>query len=189
VACSLPRGQTRAFTAKTDTNLRPPCGHRRVAARSGRHCASAALVGLADVWSKWGRGERPRSSTDGWMSKQRSLLPALLTTREAAAALGVHERTLRRYMSSGLLAYRRLPGGHYRIPAESIRDLWAGDDSSNPDRRRGPQGTGGPSADASGSGGTRVRRSRRRLHDEGADSYDLSPETLAALRARTVGDG
>lgn len=70
------------------------------------------------------------------MSKQRTSHPALLTTREAAAALGVHERTLRRYMSSGLLVYRRLPGGHYRIPEESIRDLWGGEDLSNLDGRR-----------------------------------------------------
>jgi excisionase family DNA binding protein len=124
------------------------------------------------------------------MSKQRaSHSTRLLTTREAAAELGVHERTLRRYMSSGLLVYRRLPGGHYRIPEESIRNLWGGEDSSNLDGRRRPQKTGRPSADVSGVGETRVRRSRRRLGDEGADSYDLSPETLAALRARTVGDG
>jgi excisionase family DNA binding protein len=124
------------------------------------------------------------------MSKERdSHSTRLLTTREAAAELGVHERTLRRYMSSGLLAYQRLPGGHYRIPEESIRNLWAGEDSPNLDRRRRPQRTDRPSAGVSSSGETSVRRSRRHLDDERADSYDLSPETLAALRARTVGDG
>jgi hypothetical protein len=81
-------------------------------------------------------------------------------------------------MSSGLLVYRRLPGGHYRIPEESIRNLWGGEDSSNLDGRRRPQKTGWPSADVSGVGETRVRRSRRRLGDEGADSYDLMPVSL-----------
>jgi excisionase family DNA binding protein len=75
------------------------------------------------------------------MSNARYPYPTrLLTTREAAAALGVHERTLRRYVSSGLLGCRRLPGGHYRIPEEAIRDLWSAGDarSQGVDGRRGP---------------------------------------------------
>ena len=63
----------------------------------------------------------------------------LLTTREAAAALGVHERTLRRYIASGFLACRRLPGGHYRIPEDAIIDFWdEGDDAGRRGRRRAP---------------------------------------------------
>jgi excisionase family DNA binding protein len=191
-ARSLLCGQTRAFAAKTDTNPWPPCGHGRVVAGCPvyRHYARIGHGVLAADRLRWAGGVWLRSSMDEPMSKERdSHSTRLLTTREAAAELGVHERTLRRYMSSGLLAYQRLPGGHYRIPEESIRNLWAGEDSPNLDRRRRPQRTDRPSAGVPSSGEPRVRRSRRHLDDEGADSYDLSPETLAALRARTVGDG
>ncbi len=44
-----------------------------------------------------------------------------LSTREAAAALGVHERTLRRHIASGRLAYRKLPRGHYSIPTKAMK--------------------------------------------------------------------
>jgi excisionase family DNA binding protein len=54
-----------------------------------------------------------------------------LSTREAAAALGVHERTLRRYVSSGLLGCRRLPGGRYRIPEEAIHEFCVAGDASH----------------------------------------------------------
>ncbi len=54
---------------------------------------------------------------------------------------GVHERTLPRYMSSGLLGCRRLPGGHYRIPEEAIHEFWgAGDAPVRGGRRRAAGG-------------------------------------------------
>jgi excisionase family DNA binding protein len=53
-----------------------------------------------------------------------------LTTRQAAARLGVHERTVRRYIASGLLSYRRLPSGHYRVPAEAILEFWVRTDDA-----------------------------------------------------------
>lgn len=48
-----------------------------------------------------------------------------LSTGEAASELGVSERTLRRYISAGLIGFRRLPGGHYRIPREAIAEFWS----------------------------------------------------------------
>ena len=48
-----------------------------------------------------------------------------LTTTEAAAFLGVSERTLRRYLALGLLSYGRLPGGHYRLLEETLVEFLA----------------------------------------------------------------
>ncbi len=106
--------------------------------------------------------------------------------------LGVHERTLRRYMSSGLLGCRRLPGGHYRIPEEAIHDFWGAGDAPDRGARRRRPGAEWPSVNASGRASKmRSRRARRpRLGDEDSVAfYDLSPQALAALRARVVGDG
>jgi excisionase family DNA binding protein len=58
-----------------------------------------------------------------------------LSTSEAAARIGVHERTLRRYLSRGLLAHR-LPGGHYRISEESILSFWLENERRAPHIRR-----------------------------------------------------
>lgn len=127
------------------------------------------------------------------MSKARTPYPTRwLSTREAAAVLGVHERTLRRYMSSGLLGCRRLPGGHYRIAEEAIHDFWDAGDALDRGARRRQSGAERPSVDASGRASKMSsRRARRpRLGDEDSVAfYDLSPQALAALRARVVGDG
>jgi excisionase family DNA binding protein len=127
------------------------------------------------------------------MSKERTPYPTRwLSTREAAAVLGVHERTLRRYMSSGLLGCRRLPGGHYRIPEEAIHDFWGAGDAPDRGARQRQPGAERPSVNASGRASkTRSRRARRpRLGDEDSVAfYDLSPQALAALRARVVSDG
>jgi excisionase family DNA binding protein len=48
----------------------------------------------------------------------------VFSTSEAAVELGVSERTLRRYITAGLIGYRQLPGGHYRIPREAIDEFW-----------------------------------------------------------------
>jgi excisionase family DNA binding protein len=200
------RGQARAFAGKTVTNLRPPCGHgiRAEAAAQAQAVASSAArrrcAGVLGLRGKGGAaencvgGEWPRSSTEAWMSEARTQYPTRwLSTREAAAALGVHERTLRRYVSSGLLGCRRLPGGHYRIPEEAIHEFWgAGDAPVRGGRRRQP-GAERSAVNASGRvSKTRPRRARRpRLGDEDSGAfYDLSSEALAALRARVaVGDG
>jgi excisionase family DNA binding protein len=121
------------------------------------------------------------------MSRKISLADVrLLTTREAAAELGIHERTVRRYISSGLLAYRRLPGGHYRIPEQAILDFWdQGGGIDTTDRQRDPLAeprSASPDPDA-----VRATAQRSRPpHHCGDSSYDLSPEALAALRARMV---
>jgi excisionase family DNA binding protein len=206
VAGGSPCGQARAFAGKTVTNLRPPCGHgiRADAAAQPQalapsavrrqHADALGLPGKGGTVKNCVGGERPRSSTEAWMSKERTPYPTRwLSTREAAAVLGVHERTLRRYMSSGLLGCRRLPGGHYRIPEEAIHDFWgAGDAPVRGGRRRQP-GAERPSVNASGwASRTRSGCARRpRLGDgDSVAFYDLSPDALVALRARVaVGDG
>ena len=42
---------------------------------------------------------------------------------EVAAELGVHPRTVRRWLSQGRLPYVRLPGGERRIPRDVIDGL------------------------------------------------------------------
>jgi excisionase family DNA binding protein len=107
-----------------------------------------------------------------------------LTTAEAATALGVHVRTLRRYISLGLLAHRRLPGGHYRIPESAIREFWRANESAQPGRRRAAAGS--PSYDMAQSEPRTRSRSprRRRLGADTASSYDLSTAGLSELRSR-----
>jgi excisionase family DNA binding protein len=109
----------------------------------------------------------------------------LLTTREAAASLGVHERTLRRYIASGRLAHRRLPGGHYRIPAEAILDFWAKTDDADLRDQRCVPVPEPASAEASHTARKAGARSPQ-LRPNDACRYDLSPETLAALRAEVT---
>ena len=92
----------------------------------------------------------------------------VVTTREAAEYLGVSERTVRRYLSMGLLAYGRLPGGHYRVSEESLLKVLGGTrrDAGSPTKAAGT-------------------RRHPRLNGRGREmDYDLSPDALAALRAR-----
>jgi excisionase family DNA binding protein len=112
----------------------------------------------------------------------------VLTTTQAAAALGVHERTVRRYLSSGLLACRRLPGGHYRIPAEALTEFWHANDPSGRRHRHPGRRAGGtpdsPRTDRERRSPSRSPRSRLRLGEEAPRDYDLSTSTLRTLRAR-----
>ncbi len=110
----------------------------------------------------------------------------LLTTTQAAAALGVHERTVRRYLSSGVLACRRLPGGHYRIPAEALAEFWHVNDPSERSRRHRRTGEAPDSrrADRDRRAVSRTSRGRVRLGDDASPGYDLSTPALRALRAR-----
>ncbi len=57
------------------------------------------------------------------MSRTRPAAGQALTTTQAAAFLGVSERTLRRYLTLGLLSYGRLPGGHYRLREETLQEF------------------------------------------------------------------
>lgn len=111
----------------------------------------------------------------------------LLTTRQAAVALGVHERTLRRYLSAGLLDYRRLPGGHYRVPAGALAAFWQANDQT----RGGEYPARRVDLDATSEASGRRQRQRAvasrkpsRLGSEAPRSYDLSLGTLRAVRAR-----
>lgn len=47
----------------------------------------------------------------------------MLSTGEAAARLGVHPKTLRRYEAEGKIKARRLPGGNRRWKAADVAAL------------------------------------------------------------------
>jgi excisionase family DNA binding protein len=102
-----------------------------------------------------------------------------LTTAQAAAFLGVSERTLRRYLALGLLSYGRLPGGHYRLREETLEDFLArrGSNQQSYPRQRGRESTQHPGASPHA---RRIPPSRGTV----ATEYDLSPASLAALRDR-----
>ncbi len=107
-----------------------------------------------------------------------------LSSSEAAVALGVCERTLRRYIASDRIRHHRLPGGHYRIPAEAIDEFWAANEKAS---TQAPT----PSRQCAGDAGpvTARRPVARRsppLGQEQPRGYDLSPEHLAELRARVA---
>jgi len=88
----------------------------------------------------------------------------------------------------GLLAHRRLPGGHYRIPVEALSEFWeANERPSVITRGRVPRGQL-PSGTRTGKFQRRQlpdRKPRRAPlgEDRSGVSYDLSTEALAALRA------
>jgi excisionase family DNA binding protein len=103
-----------------------------------------------------------------------------LTTTQAAAFLGVSERTLRRYLALGLLSYGRLPGGHYRLREETLEEFLAQRGSNDPSYRRQRSRVSrqrpGSSPDA-----WRVQAGGRGIV---VAEYDLSPASLGALRER-----
>jgi excisionase family DNA binding protein len=106
--------------------------------------------------------------------------PGVLSTREAASELGVSERTLRRYISAGLIGFHRLPGGHYRIPAEAITSFWS--EHSPPPRRaarRAPLVARPRRARTAGQAGVGGRRARL--------SASTQPRPDEALPARRSG--
>lgn len=49
--------------------------------------------------------------------------PALLTTREVAALLRVHPKTVDRWRQAGKIRGRLTPGGHWRYPVAQLADL------------------------------------------------------------------
>ena len=116
-------------------------------------------------------------------SASRPGLSGALTTTEAAAFLGVSERTLRRYLTLGLLSYGRLPGGHYRLMEETLVEFLARGGSKEAryasNMARASKQRPGASTDA------------RRLRPSGRGTvpgdYDLSLASLAALRDRHSG--
>jgi excisionase family DNA binding protein len=106
-----------------------------------------------------------------------------LSSSEAAAELGVCERTLRRYIASDRIRHHRLPGGHYRIPAEAIEEFWAANEKA-----RSPARAHVPTERRDTARGAARRQAARRppLGREQPRGYDLSPEHLAELRARVA---
>jgi molybdopterin-binding protein len=63
---------------------------------------------------------------------------ALLTTRQAAAQLGVGYSTLKQWIYQGALRTVRTRGGHHRVPAEEVDRLLA-QSGGLPDHRRRPR--------------------------------------------------
>jgi len=111
--------------------------------------------------------------------------PSVLSTSQAARELGVSERTLRRYIQSGLIGFRRLPGGHYRIPSEAITEFWS-EHAPLPRRpgRRAPLG-GRPRPRAGKMRTAGATRRRPRLSAQAAPrSYEVPPAQPAAPRTR-----
>jgi len=108
------------------------------------------------------------------MSRGEQSSGRVLTTAEAAEYLGVSARTLRRYIAMGLLSPGRLPGGHYRVSKESLTDLFG----------RTSLGSGGSRPSRTPAQSTRRGRGSRIGDHASSQGYDLSPESLAALRAR-----
>jgi excisionase family DNA binding protein len=106
-----------------------------------------------------------------------------LSSSEAADELGVCERTLRRYIASDRIRHHRLPGGQYRIPAEAIDEFWAAHQQA-----RAPAKPVQRNSRDAAQPATRRPAARRRppLGTEQPQSYDLSPEHLAELRARVA---
>jgi excisionase family DNA binding protein len=109
----------------------------------------------------------------------------MMTTAEAASELGVHERTVRRYLEVGLLASQRLPGGHHRIPESAILNLW----SSSTPRRSAVQAKRGDAGTSRTTAKNRPQPVDRRseLRSDQAAPYDLSAASLAAIRSRFSG--
>lgn len=49
----------------------------------------------------------------------------LLSTAEAARAIGIHPNTLRGYADQNLIEHLRLPGGHRRFTRQAVDDFIA----------------------------------------------------------------
>ncbi len=105
-----------------------------------------------------------------------------LRSREAAALLGVSTRTLRRYISDGVVPTYRLPSGHVRIHPDVIEELTRPVGSQNEHLiikrgwRERPARKG-------------AQRSRARRPPLGSDEprpgfFDTSPAALGALHAQ-----
>ncbi len=106
----------------------------------------------------------------------------LLSSTEAAAELGVCERTLRRYIASDRIRYHRLPGGHYRIPGEAIAEFWAEHDRRKRARHLARASTIRRPSRPPQRGTVNTRRPA--IGREEPEDYDLSPAHLAEIRAR-----
>lgn len=173
-------GSGAAFYRNVTASSRPP---REIVQRSGPACAVAPTSqkkcgGRLRAGARRALQRHLDVACPGMSSKGRR---ELLSSTEAAARLGVCERTLRRYIVSGRLASRRLPGGHYRIAPDAIAEFWAAHEQRIAARHR--QRTGQPEQPAP-SAQPRQRRRAARLGTSSTREFDLSDANLAALRER-----
>src|ERR1700689_4197732 len=107
------------ISAASDECVTAPLPHVLTADGGAPESNSLAAEGVLGSWT----GESPSMSTIPAQPPSHRAEPPPeagrpqrppLSTSEAAARIGVHERTLRRYLSRGLLAHHRLPGSPYR---------------------------------------------------------------------------
>ena len=89
----------------------------------------------------------------------------------------------------GLLAHRRLPGGHYRIPVEALSEFWEANERPSVITRsrtaRGQRPSGTPTREFQRRQPSGPTQRRGPLgEDRSGGRYDLSTEALAALRAQ-----
>lgn len=66
-----------------------------------------------------------------WSEEEERPVYALYTARETADALNVHERTIRRWISSGQLSAEK-EGGGFRINLDDARRVQAGSRTARP---------------------------------------------------------
>jgi len=106
-----------------------------------------------------------------------------LKCSEAAAKLGICERTLRRYMKAGRIRFHRLPGGHFRIPESAIEEFWSEHDRRHT-RAADRAAETRPAGKARRPSPSPSAGRRPALGCEPPDEYDLSPAALERLRAQ-----
>jgi excisionase family DNA binding protein len=114
-----------------------------------------------------------------------------LSSLEAACALGVSKRTMRRYISAGVVPTYRLPSGHVRIHPNVIEELTRPVGPQNKHllirrgwRERPALKAGGYSHDDCGP--LRKRRPPLSAKESQATFFDTSPEALGAVRSESA---
>ena len=114
-----------------------------------------------------------------------------LSSLEAACALGVSKRTMRRYISAGVLPTYRLPSGHVRIHPNVIEELTrpVGPQNKHLLVRRGWRERPALKGDRSSQGECgplRKRRSPLSAKEPQLMIFDTSPEALSVVRSESA---
>jgi hypothetical protein len=89
-------------------------------------------------------------------------------------------------MSLGLLAYRRLPGGHYRISEKALEDFWRANDGSGQSASRPPRDRASRRAVRARAQQPTGKRRMRASDAKSQGPYELSNAVLHALRAERM---
>jgi excisionase family DNA binding protein len=114
-----------------------------------------------------------------------------LSSLEAACALGVSKRTMRRYISAGVVPTYRLPSGHVRIHPNVIEELTRPVGTHNKHllirrgwREKPVRREGRSSQDERGP--LRKRRLPLSAKESHPTFFDTSPEALGAVRSESA---